>query len=67
VEALALFKDGLAAYRARKWDKAIALFGKVLALHEDDKPSKLYIDRAQKLKASPPPDDWSGVWIMDSK
>jgi adenylate cyclase len=67
VEALALFKDGLAAYRARKWDHAIGLFGKVLALHADDKPSRLYIERATKYKAEPPPDDWRGVWTMESK
>lgn len=67
VEALGLFKDALAAYRARKWDQAAGLFGKVLLLHPDDKPSKLYVERAAKLKADPPPEDWRGVWVMDSK
>ncbi len=67
VDCLALFKDGLAAYRARKWDQAIGLFTKVLALHPGDKPSKIYIERAQTLKIDPPPDDWTGVWVMDSK
>ena len=67
VEGLGLFKDALASYRARKWDKATELFGKVLALHPDDKPCKLYIARAEVLKANPPADDWSGVWVMDSK
>jgi adenylate cyclase len=67
VEALSVFKDALAAYRSRKWDKATELFGKVLTLHPDDKPSKLFITRAAKLKAEPPPDDWTGVWVMESK
>jgi adenylate cyclase len=67
VEALSCFKDALAAYRARKWDRAVELFEKVLALHPDDKPSKTYIQRAAELKANPPPDDWRGVWVMKSK
>lgn len=66
-EVLELFKDGLAAYRARRWDQAIKLFGEALALNPNDKPSKLYIERAEHLKANPPPDDWAGVWVMESK
>jgi adenylate cyclase len=67
VEALGEFKDALAAYRARKWDQAIDLFGQVLSLNPNDKPSKLYIERATKLKSEPPPESWSGVWVMESK
>lgn len=66
-EVLGLFKDGLGAYRARKWDAAIKVFGECLAINPNDKPSQLYIERAQFLKQNPPPDDWSGVWVMESK
>jgi adenylate cyclase len=66
-EVLGLFKDGLGAYRARKWDAAIKIFGECLAINPNDKPSQLYIERAVHLKANPPPDDWAGVWIMESK
>ena len=66
-EVLGLFKDGLGAYRARKWDAAIRLFGECLAINPNDKPSQLYIERAKILKQTPPPDDWTGVWIMESK
>jgi len=66
-EVLGLFKDGLGAYRARKWDAAIKLFGECLAINPNDKPSQLYIERAKILKQTPPPDDWAGVWIMESK
>ncbi|MDP4027584.1 MAG: GAF domain-containing protein [Gallionella sp.] len=66
-EVLGLFKDGLGAYRARKWDAAIRVFGECLAINPNDKPSQLYIERAQHLKAYPPPDDWAGVWVMESK
>jgi len=66
-EVLGLFKDGLSAYRARKWDAAIRLFTDCLAVNPNDKPSKIYIDRARALKENPPPDDWAGVWVMESK
>lgn len=66
-EVMGLFKDGLAAYRARKWDIAIKLFSDCLAINPNDKPSKIYIERAQFLRQTPPPDDWAGVWIMESK
>ncbi len=66
-DVLGLFKDGLASYRARRWDQAIKLFGEALALNPNDKPSKLYVERAEHLKANPPPDDWAGVWVMESK
>ena len=67
VEVLGLFKDGLDSYRARRWDQAIKLFRKAAALNPNDKPSQLYIERAEHLKANPPPDDWAGVWVMESK
>lgn len=66
-EVLGLFKDGLSAYRAHKWDVAIRLFGECLAINPNDRPSQLYIERAQILKQTPPPDDWAGVWVMESK
>ncbi|MBI5437904.1 MAG: GAF domain-containing protein [Nitrosomonadales bacterium] len=66
-EVLGLFKDGLGAYRARKWDAAIKAFGECLAINPNDKPSQIYIERAEHLKANPPPDDWAGVWVMESK
>jgi adenylate cyclase len=66
-EVMGLYKDGLSAYRARKWDAAIRLFGECLAINPNDKPSQLYIGRAEHLKDNPPPDDWAGVWVMTSK
>jgi adenylate cyclase len=66
-EVLGMFKDGLSAYRARKWDAAMKIFGECLAINPNDKPSQLYIERVQILKRTPPPDDWTGVWVMESK
>ncbi|MDD3147614.1 MAG: adenylate/guanylate cyclase domain-containing protein, partial [Candidatus Riflebacteria bacterium] len=66
-EVLGTFKDGLSAYRARKWDAAIRLFSDCLAINPNDKPSKLYVERARFLKDNPPADDWAGVWVMEAK
>lgn len=66
-EVLGLFKDGISAYRARHWDAAIKVFGECLAINPNDKPSQLYIERAKILKQTPPSEDWTGVWVMESK
>jgi adenylate cyclase len=67
VSVLSFFRDGLAKYRQKKWDQAIDLFNQALALNAEDKLSKLYLHRCEMLKASPPPEDWDGVWVMESK
>jgi adenylate cyclase len=61
------FKDGLAKYRAGKWDAAIAAFRKGLRLNPHDTLSKIYIDRCEKLKLNPPQGEWDGVWVMEDK
>ena len=66
-EVLGLFKEGLASYRARRWEQAIKLFNDALKLNPNDKPSQIYIERATQLLGNPPPGDWAGVWVMDSK
>ncbi len=56
-----IFESGLAAYRQRRWDDAIALFEESLELRPEDGPSSLFIGRCQMLKQRPPADDWNGV------
>jgi adenylate cyclase len=43
------------------------MFAECLAINPHDKPSELYIERAHFLKQTPPPEDWTGVWVMESK
>ncbi len=64
---LPLFKEGLSCYRAREWEKGIGFFEKVLALDENDGPSKTYLLRCQAYLTTSPPDDWDGVYSMTSK
>ncbi|MCM2326758.1 MAG: GAF domain-containing protein [Lysobacter sp.] len=66
-EALGRFRDGLESYRKRDWTTASELFSRVLAINPSDKVAKIYLERCAHLAASPPADDWAGVWVMDSK
>lgn len=60
------FEKGLAAYRARKWDKAAVAFKKNIDLFNDH-PSTVYLDRVQHFTKHAPPDDWDGVFRMTVK
>ena len=43
----------------RQWDNAIEIFKEALGHNPNDKPSKMYIERANYLKENPPPADWT--------
>jgi adenylate cyclase len=66
-EALGEFRDALAKYRKREFGAAAKLFNRVLAINPADKTAKLYVERCAQLQQDPPPEDWAGVWVMDSK
>ena len=61
------YEKGLAAYRARLFDEADALFGRVLALKPGDKASALMRSRIATFRQNPPPPDWDGLAVIDSK
>lgn len=61
------FEKGLAAYRRRDFETAIAAFKTCLEAFPDDGPSAIFLDRIEMLKNDMPPADWDGVWVMDSK
>jgi adenylate cyclase len=66
-DAIGCFCDGLAAYRAGEWDSAIKRFEAALKCRPDDEPSRMYVERCQVYRETPPPDDWGGVWILHEK
>jgi len=61
------YEEGLAAFRRRLWDEAIALFERAVALRGDDRPSRALIERARAFKAEPPPADWDGIAVLTRK
>ncbi|MBI5475884.1 MAG: CHASE2 domain-containing protein [Ignavibacteriales bacterium] len=62
-----LYKKGLAHYRKKEWDEAVKEFEKVLKISPDDFPSQLYIERSYLYKKNPPPENWNGVFILQTK
>lgn len=66
-DALGRFRDALAKYRRRQFGPARTLFEEVLAINPEDKAAQMYAERCDLLSGTPPPDDWVGVWLMESK
>ncbi|HEY1174408.1 MAG TPA: GAF domain-containing protein [Verrucomicrobiae bacterium] len=61
------FNRGLMLYRRGDWDKALQAFESAYELNKEDRICLVYAERCRKLKAEPPPDDWTGVWVMREK
>jgi adenylate cyclase len=56
------YAEGLAAYRARRFDDARASFNAALAAVPADGPSMALLKRIDGMQANPPPLDWDGAW-----
>lgn len=66
-ELVAVFTEGLRAYRQRQWSAAAECFRQALALVPNDGPSLLYRQRVAECQASEPPASWQAVTAFDSK
>ena len=67
IELRTRYAEGLAAYRARRWEEARRAFAAALAAVADDGPSLALLDRINLLAASPPADNWDGAWRIEQK
>ncbi|HJX52754.1 MAG TPA: CHASE2 domain-containing protein [Polyangia bacterium] len=63
----AAFAEALAAYRAQRWDAAIAGFGQVLQIAPKDGAAQVFLKRCETLRATALPTDWDGVYKLDTK
>ena len=61
------YAEGLAAYRARRWDDARQAFSAALEAVPGDGPSMVLIKRIDDFLANPPAADWDGAWHLDYK
>jgi len=61
------YSDGLAAYRARRWDEARRFFDAALEASPGDGPSMTLMNRVDSLQKCPPAADWDGSWHLDRK
>jgi adenylate cyclase len=66
-QVVGAYEAGLSQYRGRDFKDAVLSFEKALNLHPADTLSKLYLDRCHHFLATPPPDDWDGIWVMKTK
>jgi adenylate cyclase len=67
MEAVNAFKSGLSYYRSRQWDKAVDGFAEASILNPADRLPRMYVDRCMHFKENPPPEEWNGVWVMQTK
>lgn len=67
IDVLGYFNNGIEFYNEARWDEAIKQFKLALMGNPDDASSKMYVERCEQLKASPPEGDWDGVWVFTSK
>ena len=61
-----LFEKGLECYRQRRWKSAEKYFLKCIETY-GDAPSKVFLRRTAHYQISPPPFDWTGVFVMSVK
>ncbi len=61
------FVRGLAAYRKQDWDEAETDFNSGLKAMPSDQPSRVFLERIQSFRQTPPDKDWDGVWVATSK
>lgn len=62
-----LYSTGILNYRNREWGIAAEFFKKALALDPSDYASEMYLERSRVYEMEPPPEDWDGVFVMQTK
>jgi class 3 adenylate cyclase len=67
LELRARYSEGLAAYRAQRWDEARGRFEAALLAMPGDGPSMALIERIDRLIAAPPGEGWDGAWHLERK
>lgn len=66
-QVLDLFAEGRNRYKLMEFEEAQKFFAKALKVDPDDGPSKVYYLRCKHYIDNPPPEDWDGVFVMQSK
>jgi adenylate cyclase len=61
------FTEALALFRGMRWQDALDAFSALLARYPDDGPTQLYVKRARNFVEAPPPADWPGITVMETK
>lgn len=67
LQLLDAFQMGYALYMKKRFSEARQSFAQALQLAPDDSASQLFLKRCEDFIASPPPEDWDGVYVMNTK
>lgn len=62
-----LFHEVRRRYLAREWDLAARLLQTLRQNSPDKKLYDIYADRVEHFRTNPPPDDWDGVYVFQTK
>ncbi len=62
-----LYNDGIKLYPKRRWKEAVDHFNEMTRLYPEDTPSRIYLERSKFFLLNPPPDDWTGITVLESK
>jgi adenylate cyclase len=66
-ERLERYHRAIELYRSRQWAEALRLLDVLEGEDPADGPVALYRRRARALLAAPPPEDWDGVFVAETK
>ena len=66
-ELLHFFAEGRKLYKLMDFQGAKEYFTKALNIDPKDGPSKVYVKRCAHYIENPPPEDWDGVFVMQTK
>ncbi|WP_441236403.1 adenylate/guanylate cyclase domain-containing protein [Bradyrhizobium sp. 930_D9_N1_4] len=61
------YAEGLAAYRAQRFDDARAAFNAALEAVPGDGPARMLLGRIAQFEANPPGAGWDGAWRLEQK
>lgn len=61
------FANAVRHFQRAEWDRAEAAFREVMAMRENDGPSRFYLREIGKLRHGMPRADWFGAISMEEK
>ncbi|MDA8427522.1 MAG: hypothetical protein M0Z80_15455 [Treponema sp.] len=66
-KVLELFAQGRRLYKLMQFQEAGKFFGEALKIDGRDGPSSVYYRRCAHYAQNPPPEDWDGVFVFETK
>ncbi len=66
-KVLDLFAEGRRKYKLMDFKGARKCFADALKIDAEDGPSQVYYARCKHYLDNPPPEDWDGIFVMNTK